>query len=864
MGPWAALWLAAVVVACGAADSRTGERGGGAAGDATGAREAAAEGAGGQDGAGVRNRDAAGQRGAGRDAASGTVGEGFLVWESNRSGAWRIWTRRLDGGEPRQLSPEERGRDHCCPHISPDGTRVAYLSLPAPFREYPPGGLLGVLRLMGADGSGDRVLVPEARTHHENRAVVWREPDELIYLSAARVPVLLELSGGGPGRPLLGGPSGEWSWLIDPTLSWATTGRPNFSPYDAGRRRVAERQLLGGCQPYFTHDGRWGLWSAGAGGPLYRMDLASREVGTVLGKNDPRALDGYGYAYFPMASVDGRLFAWAASRNQHDHFRADYEVFVAESDPRTLELVGPVVRYTRHPGTDRFPDVFLEPLELGRHAGEAPLTVRLEADGGEWQWELGDGQSARGAAVEHTWGRPGRYAVRARQGGRTLRGEVTVAAAAPPRAVEAALRRNGQEVVVRFDEEIAAAEPELSFASGRQVQSWRLGEDGRSLVLELAEPLRRPERLTVGGVSDRAQRPNRLAAATLEIEPPLWPSRRQGLVFLWETGGAPNLVADPETGTERAYSLEAAGRARLDRNRAMVLDGGAFLLGAEEAAPIFRALQATNLLSVEATVTPAAARAAGGPLGAARIVAFSNRSRGQNFRLLQRGPRLAFGLRTGSRGPEANPEVPLFELPAGRATHVVVTYSPGRLVAYLDGEPEFETSDVLGDFFHWRAHPLVFGDEWGGGGGWAGTLEGVAIYDRVLDPAEVRENFLRNRTRLERRPAVERLVVEARLRDLSRPPTLEEISPYREGLVLAEYEVARVIEGSYSGERLRVVRWAILGGKPLPRPAAGQGTERLALEPFAANRQLESLYLADTLEPAPGLELYYAPDPGVK
>ena len=34
------------------------------------------------------------------------LGDGFLVWESNRTGPWRIWTRRLDGSGLRQLTPD--------------------------------------------------------------------------------------------------------------------------------------------------------------------------------------------------------------------------------------------------------------------------------------------------------------------------------------------------------------------------------------------------------------------------------------------------------------------------------------------------------------------------------------------------------------------------------------------------------------------------------------------------------------------------------------------------------------------------------------------------------------------------------------
>ena len=52
------------------------------------------------------------------------IGRGFVVWESNRTGNWRIWHRSLDGSDLRQLSVDENDRDHIAPHISPHGTRV--------------------------------------------------------------------------------------------------------------------------------------------------------------------------------------------------------------------------------------------------------------------------------------------------------------------------------------------------------------------------------------------------------------------------------------------------------------------------------------------------------------------------------------------------------------------------------------------------------------------------------------------------------------------------------------------------------------------------------------------------------------------
>jgi hypothetical protein len=105
-------------------------------------------------------------------------------------------------------------------------------------------------------------------------------------------------------------------------------------------------------------------------------------------------------------------------------------------------------------------------------------------------------------------------------------------------------------------------------------------------------------------------------------------------------------------------------------------------------------------------------------------------------------------------------------------------------------------------------------------------------------------------------------VVEARLRQRSKTPTLAEISPYRQALVVFEYAVEKSAEGELPPGRIRVAHWAILDGKTLPITRAAEGQLlQLTLEPFDANPQLESLYLADTLTGAGDLPLFYDVDP---
>jgi hypothetical protein len=251
--------------------------------------------------------------------------------------------------------------------------------------------------------------------------------------------------------------------------------------------------------------------------------------------------------------------------------------------------------------------------------------------------------------------------------------------------------------------------------------------------------------------------------------------------------------------------------------------------------------------SVVATLTPAATRAPDprpwltlGPGGG-------------NLALAQEGDRLVARVRAG---PQRNPPwIPLAELAPGRPVSLAVTFEPGELTVYRDGLPVVVSTAAQGGLAGWRPGPLVFGGE--GTGGWTGTLEGVALYDRVLTAEEVRADAARYRRLLEERRAPARLVVRAWLEQASRVPTLVEISPYREALAVFEYRVLAVREGSYDRQRLRVARWVILDGETLPLPAVG-GETTLELTALADNPQLESVYRADTLDPAWDLPLLYA------
>ena len=804
-------------------------------------------------------------------------GHGFVVWESNRGGRWRLWRRDLDGSEPRPLTPDEPGKAHCCAHVSPDGRRLTYLALPQGQEGYPQNGAAGELRLLdlgsGRSDSGEsRVLAGKARTYFEHRAAVWHDDETLVYIDGDGRTVRMNVADGAT-KLLISETRPAHGWLVDRTLSYATQGAPTFSPYSPASGDVRERQNLGGCQPYFAHHKPLGVWVAGAGGPVRAFDLASRRQWPILGKGDERLPADRRYLYFPMPSRDGRHLAWAASRgsDQHDHETSDYDVFVAETDPETLELLGPPWRVTHHKATDRFPDVWTEPLELGRHAGEAPFEVKLAVPGGvsgSWQWDLGDGSgrtTRAGESVTATWERPGRYAITATQAEQVLHGAVHVAPAAPPTLVEATIRpgrdSSPDEIHVRFDEPVNVDRAQASLQGAASLAPTGLRDGGDVWVLRLGSPLDRPARLTVRGVADHAQSPNVLAEASVVVTPALWPSRRAGLVFLWQGGVHANRVVDPRTGLDEATVLDERGRVWLDRHGAAVLRGGSLEANMATMERLFHGVRATNELSLEMTFTADRADTA----RPAALFGFGSGGRSRNLTVAQEGDRLTLRLNTPSTGRGGDrPVVDLGAVRAGKPQHLVVSYTPGTLQAFLDGEQTVDSADLRAGFFHWQLRHLRLGAEGPGEGGagawnWLGRLEGVAVYDRALTGDEAKENHRRYAEVLRKRQmqTLPRVLVEMVSR--SRTPGLDEIAPYREALAVFEYRVTRVLAGPVDADVLRVVHRVLLDGKELPIAALRKGQEvELELEPFDAQSQLEKLYLSDDLPADSAIPLWWS------
>ena len=123
--------------------------------------------------------------------------------------------------------------------------------------------------------------------------------------------------------------------------------------------------------------------------------------------------------------------------------------------------------------------------------------------------------------------------------------------------------------------------------------------------------------------------------------------------------------------------------------------------------------------------------------GPARILTFSGGTQNLNFSLGQEDHQLVMRLRTEHTDSRGDPHIPLAEIREQTLVRVVFTYRPGEPRAYVDGE-EVELPGRTGDFRNWGDLHFLLADEHSGNRVWRGHIQGVQLYNRVMEPERAR------------------------------------------------------------------------------------------------------------------------------
>ena len=492
--------------------------------------------------------------------------------------------------------------------------------------------------------------------------------------------------------------------------------------------------------------------------------------------------------------------------------------------------------------------------------GEAPFTVDLTSkrlEGREWLWNYGDGTEQTAPAGKHTYKKAGQYRVTATSGERVLRQTVRVLPRKAPRATVSVM--DSSHLVVEFDEPIKADDAEVSLTSGTAVEGLMLGPLQRKLHITLEAAIQPADTLLLSGVFDLAQVPNPVANPKIPIKRPPWPSNRDGLVFLWETNKAPNVYLEPVSETFQSVTLVTKGSVRFDRDGVMVLGGGVFCApNAGYGAVSWSKL--TDELTIEATITPANALQGhtGNPSRVLVCRADHYLAWDQGFFALhQEGNKLVLYLSNRSQRFE------LCTMVGQVPNHVMVSIAAGKLACYLNGEQVFQTEKVKE--LNWRKNGYCAGVHFGGflmvpgrHTPWQGKVEGVAVFCNAMSAEDAAADFAAYRKIVDSRKKVPQIKLQARLLAKSKIPRPADIRPYRDALVVNEYEVIKLVGGEYAHKKVRVADWGLLDTKPARIAQVKIGSKaNMVLEAFADHPQLEAQILRDTLEEDFDLDLYF-------
>ncbi|MGA2035282.1 MAG: hypothetical protein ABSG68_23795, partial [Thermoguttaceae bacterium] len=110
---------------------------------------------------------------AAEQGASRPTAVGQIIFSSNRSGPWRIWTAQPDGSRCRELTRAAADEHDVDPMFSPDGKSILFTSTR--------GGTTGVWKMPREGGKPERICNgDQAEWSPDGRAIVLRRNEQLF------------------------------------------------------------------------------------------------------------------------------------------------------------------------------------------------------------------------------------------------------------------------------------------------------------------------------------------------------------------------------------------------------------------------------------------------------------------------------------------------------------------------------------------------------------------------------------------------------------------------------------------------------------------------------------------------------------
>ena len=179
------------------------------------------------------------------DSQGAPARPGHIVFSSNRSGAWRLWTIKADGSELKQITRQEGDESDVDPMFSPDGKSVLFTSTR--------GGKAGVWRVAVDGSKPDRLCDgDQAEWSPKNALIVLRRHERILTRNLSSG---VEKNLSPDDWPHCSGPA--WSpdgKSIAFAARWESGNAVFTVPVDGGKPfKVYDKQ--GACEPHWSPDG---------------------------------------------------------------------------------------------------------------------------------------------------------------------------------------------------------------------------------------------------------------------------------------------------------------------------------------------------------------------------------------------------------------------------------------------------------------------------------------------------------------------------------------------------------------------------------------------------------------------------------
>ncbi|MCB0360298.1 MAG: PD40 domain-containing protein [Bdellovibrionales bacterium] len=276
---------------------------------------------------------------------------GRLLFDSNRSGTFAIYTMDIGDAEPTVLvdTPEH----DMYPDPSPDGSLIVFARAESTART-----AKSSIWLVQADGSNIRKLADNGTfpTFSKDGQTVYFERDRKRVMS---VPT----SGGTPQEifPAQFAAFGNYD-VIKPRVSpdgtsvaFISDRNGRWNAWIASLEDGTLEHIDEGCEPAWFSTGKHLGWirtkNTKERSGLYKFERGTRAVEELQDAPPPR-----GHEYFPSIVASDRFLLFASCREgEHSHIDANYQIFVKDLQSNT------VTRITFDPFTNRWPKLLVSP-----------------------------------------------------------------------------------------------------------------------------------------------------------------------------------------------------------------------------------------------------------------------------------------------------------------------------------------------------------------------------------------------------------------------------------------------------------------------------------------------------------------------